>query len=82
MAQSMAQSSHQKMLRKRCECVAIRTVHVFFISYLIIFDHEMLADCAFHNTHTQKKHTPKVLSFKTKRETNERHTHELPMNYQ
>ena len=62
-------------LRMRCECVAIRILHVLFMSYLIM----KCWRTVLFATHT--KHTPKVRAFKTKRETNERHTHELPMNY-
>jgi hypothetical protein len=79
MAQSMAQSSHQKMLRKRCECVAIRIVHVLFISYLIM----KCWRTVLFTTHT-KKHTHTESTIFQNKERNKRTTYpwitnELPV---
>ena len=77
MAQSMAQSSHQKMLRKRCECVGIRIVHVLFISYLIM----KCWRTVLFTTH-KKKHTESTIfqnKERNKRTTYPWITNELPV---
>ena len=77
MAQSMAQSSHQKMLRKRCECVAIRIVHVFSFriwSYLIM----KCWRTVLFTTHTHKKNTHRKYYLSKQRE---KQTNDIPMNY-